>query len=115
MEQAKAAFNGHVEDLRRVMSQAGYTRGEIDALIAKYHLTPDRINTIVGITDNASGPLASLSRRLSDIARQAVNTTVNINAGGGGGYIGGMAAGGIVDRKMLSWVGEEGPELCRYP
>lgn len=42
----RGALNGHVEDLRAVMRQAGLSEQAIDGLIREYGLVPDNIETI---------------------------------------------------------------------
>lgn len=66
---AKATLAGHVADLRRVLTAAGMTSGQVDVLIAKYHLLPSDINTIVTAdTSPAMRALAQLQVTLGQVA-----------------------------------------------
>lgn len=44
-EHVTRKFNEHVSELRSVMLQAGFTEEQVAALIERYHLTPDSVNT----------------------------------------------------------------------
>lgn len=45
MEELEAAFDSHVEDFRRTMRAAGLTEDQVNELIDRYKLVPDRVFT----------------------------------------------------------------------
>lgn len=49
-DQVRTQFNAHIEDFRRVMRQMGLNQQEIDALITKYGLVPESVETAVQLT-----------------------------------------------------------------
>lgn len=49
-DEVRTQFNNHIEDFRRVLRQMGLNKSEIDALITKYGLVPESVETAVALT-----------------------------------------------------------------
>ena len=95
--------------VRQVARQMGLTKGETDALIAKYAAVPKDIQTTVNLQDNASDGLFGIKAKLDAIKSKTVTvTTVASGSGLQRLATGGRAAQG------LALVGEEGPELVDF-
>jgi len=104
MTAAKIIIAGHIQDLRGVLTQAGLTTTQIDALVTQYGLIPGDVNTTIGVTDNATPVLDAIQQKIVDLAgrRHAANPNLF-----GPGY----AAGGIIRQPIISRLAEEGPEV----
>ncbi len=48
-DQVRTAFNNHIADFRRVLTQMGLNKSEIDSLITKYGLVPESVETAVNL------------------------------------------------------------------
>jgi len=112
MVAAKAVIDGHVGDLQRVLEKLGLSKDQAADLVGKYGLLPKDINTIIGITDNASGPLADLLKKfgVDGIPSGGLGVgPLSILAGAPAATK--RAAGGLITRPEVALIGEAGPEV----
>jgi hypothetical protein len=82
-DEVRSNFDRHIEDFRRVLRQMGFNQQEIDALIAKYGLIPETVETAVELTGaekarrDAEALVADLVREFG-IAQEAAEITVRV-------------------------------------
>lgn len=65
MEQQKPIIDSHIADLRRIMTQAGFTTAQIQALLTQYHLTPDALAQVSPAIDGQTSAWGGLSSAIS--------------------------------------------------
>lgn len=121
-EQVNAVMQAHVEQLRQVLAASGFTTAQIDALVQQYHLIPSQIGTtLTADTTQADAALQATILLLekmgitAEIAGRAVRSSFATNAptysAPRSGGLAHNAAGGFIDRPLISWLGEKGREL----
>lgn len=82
-DEVRGAFDRHIEDFRRVLRQMGFNQQEIDALIAKYGLIPETVETAVELTGaekarrDTESLVADLVREFG-LAQQAAEISVRV-------------------------------------
>jgi hypothetical protein len=82
-DQVRSQFNAHIEDFRRVLTQMGLNEQEIDALITKYCLVPESVETAVELT-GVEQAIADTDRVVNHlverfgIAQQAAEISVQV-------------------------------------
>lgn len=83
MDEVRGAFDGHIDDFRRVATQMGLNEEQAQALIDKYGLVPETVHTVVELV-GANETIAE-AQRVSDelvlkfgIAEQAAKITVEV-------------------------------------
>ena len=82
MDQQRSAFNRHMEDLRATLEQAGYTKGEIDALIGSLKGIEGTYRANIEIDSSAANAtLDQLQGRLNSLNAEIVSS----GPGGGRG------------------------------
>lgn len=111
---AAADYDKNTESLRKQLTQAGYTKTEIDGLINKYAGVPDAVNTTIAIEGltQAISDLDDLIAKINNIPGahieiQGHKYTTQSAADTHHGY----AAGGRFPAGKPMIVGEKGPEL----
>jgi hypothetical protein len=90
MDQQKPIIDSHVADLRRIMTQAGFTTGQIQALLTQYHLTPEALAQItpaiagqVSAWDGLSGAIGGTNTAFQQLVAQFRKDVGVISSTGG--------------------------------
>jgi len=113
MVAAKAVIEGHVGNLQDVLEKLGLSKDQASELVGKYGLLPKDINTVIGITDQASGPLAALQAQFDAFQADPANAGAQGPSlfGPLGAGISRRAMGGVITRPEFALIGEAGPEV----
>lgn len=113
MDGLQGAYDTDVANLKKVMSQAGYTSEQIAGLISQYHLTPEEISTSVKLAGVAEAErnAAAIKQLYQDLKTtlQPIDVVVKINTPTGHANV--RAEGGPVEAGVPYVVGERRPEL----
>jgi hypothetical protein len=78
-QQATREYNTNIGALRRSMLQAGFTKGEVDALIGSYRKVPGKVNTAIGTPGlpQSDKGIKDYGKKLNNLARK-INTVISV-------------------------------------
>lgn len=144
MDDLRGAFNRHIEDFRRTLTQMGFNEQQVDELTRKYGLVPENVNTLVHLhgAQTVLDQVNAIQREFSNLDGKTATLAVqvfgdsalstlrsiradlgNILATGSASSSGSLAFGGDAEPHAAGgdfaanrWllVGEEGPEIVRF-
>lgn len=108
VEETNKAYQARIRELERTLRAAGLTQSQIDSLIGSYRKVPDSLTTQV-TAPGLPGVLTQMQALARARREAARDVLINVRAAGDGN-IGGRAAGGVITKPEISWIGEAGPE-----
>lgn len=116
VEEAQASYNHYIGALRRTLSQAGFTKKEIDSLISTIAKMPPSKTTTIRQqgAQTAKNAVDALIRSINNVQSKTVTVTTRMVTVGSGPNKAGFASGTPSAPPGLHWVGEEGPELRSF-
>lgn len=103
--QVMAAYDNHIEKLRDVMREAGFSEDAIESYIDMLGLTPEQVRTTIVVDDFASQTIEDYIRRLGRVPRR-ITTQLRTEARIGGSLAGNQS--GIGDLHTGGYVHPSG-------
>lgn len=108
-DEANAAYERHIAQLRKTLLNLGYNKAQVEALIGAYANIPKDVQIQLRMPG-----LYQALQRVRELAALLGSKAAGRNAAEGNEPVSGRASGGPVQAGKPYLVGEEGPELVTF-